>query len=65
MKKNLFNFDINNSSDVNGSLVGQITCEPCASECEKIKKKINNRKLSDISDEEARQIFSPFNNNDD
>ena len=65
MKKNLFNFDINNSSDVSGSLVGQITCEPCASECEKIKKKINNRKLSDISDEEARQIFSPFNNNND
>ena len=65
MKKNLFNFDINNSSDVSGSLVGQITCEPCASECEKIKKKINNRKLSDISDEEARQIFSPFNNKDD
>ena len=65
MKKNLFNFDINNSSGVNGSLVGQITCEPCASECEKIKKKINNRKLSDISDEEARHIFSPFNNKDD
>ena len=56
---------MNNSSDVNGSLAGQITCEPCASECEKIKKKINNRKLSDISDEEARQIFSPFNNNND
>ena len=65
MKKNLFNFDINNSSDVNGSLGGQITCEPCASECEKIKKKINNRKLSDISEEEAAHIFSPFNNNDD
>ena len=65
MKKNLFNFDINNSSDVSGSLVGQITCEPCASECEKIKKKINNRKLSDISDEEATHIFSPFNNKDD
>ena len=54
-----------NSSDVSGSLVGQITCEPCASECEKIKKKINNRKLSDISDEEATHIFSPFNNNKD
>ena len=65
MKKNLFNFDINNSSDVSGSLVGQITCDPCASECEKIKKKINNIKLSDISDEEAGHIFSPFNNNND
>ena len=60
MKKNLFNFDINNSSDVNGSLVGQITCEPCASECEKIKKKINNRKLSDIKDEEIIEIISAF-----
>jgi len=45
--------------------VGQITCEPCASECEKIKKKINNRKLTDISEEEAAHIFSPFNNNND
>ena len=63
MKKNLFNFDINNSSDVNGSLAGQITCEPCASECEKIKIKINNRKLSDIKDEDAAHIISPFNIN--
>ena len=61
MKKNLFNFDTNNSSNVNGSLAGQITCEPCASECEKIKRKINNRKLSDIKSEEAAHIFSPFN----
>ena len=65
MKKNLFNFDLSNSSDESGSLAGQITCEPCASECEKIKKKINNRKLSDISEEEAAHIFSPFNNNDE
>ena len=61
MKKNLFNFDKNNSSNANGSLVGQITCEPCATECEKIKRKINNRKLSDIKSEEAAHIFSPFN----
>jgi hypothetical protein len=60
VKKNLFYFDTNNSSSANGSLVGQITCEPCASECEKIKKKINNRKLSDIKDEEVAHIFSPF-----
>jgi hypothetical protein len=61
VKKNLFNFDKNNSSNANGSLVGQITCEPCATECEKIKRKINNRKLSDIKSEEAAHIFSPFN----
>ena len=63
VKKNLFNFDMNNSSDVNGSLAGQIKCEPCASECEKIKIKINNRKLSDIKDEDAAHIISPFNIN--
>ena len=61
MKKNLFYFDKNNSSDASGSLVGQITCEPCAAECEKIKKKINNRKLSDIKEKELTHIFSPFN----
>ena len=61
MKKNLFYFDKNNSSNANGSLVGQITCEPYASECEKIKRKINNRKLSDIKDVEVMHILSPFN----
>ena len=60
MKKNLFNFDINNSSDVNGSLAGQITCEPCSLEVEKIKTKINNRKLSDIKDDEVLSILTPF-----
>ena len=62
MKKNLFYFDKNNSSDVSGSLAGQITCEPCASECEKIKRKINNRKLSEINNEHVAYIFSPLNN---
>ena len=60
MKKNLFNFDLNNSSDARGSLGGQITCEPCSSECEKIKSKINNRKLSDIKDEDVADLISPF-----
>jgi len=60
VKKNLFNFNLNNSSDVSGSLGGQITCEPCSSECEKIKKKINNRKLSEIKKEEALDILTPF-----
>ena len=64
MKKDLFNFDLSKSSDVGGSLGGQITCEPCALECEKIKRKINNRKLSEINDEEVAHIFSPFNNDD-
>ena len=60
MKKNLFNFRLNNSSNESGSLEGQITCEPCSSECEKIKRKINNRKLSEIEKDEALDILTPF-----
>ena len=60
MKKNLFNFNLINSSDTSGSPGGQITCEPCSSECEKIKIKINNRKLSEIKKEEALDILTPF-----
>ena len=60
MKKNLFNFRLSNSSNESGSLEGQITCEPCSSECEKIKRKINNRKLSDIKNEEVLTILTPF-----
>jgi len=60
VKKNLFNFDSSNSSVMSGSLEGQITCEPCSSECERIKKKINNRKLSEIEKDEALDILTPF-----
>jgi len=60
VKKNLFNFNLINSSDTSGSPGGQITCEPCSSECEKIKIKINNRKLSEIKKEEALDILTPF-----
>ncbi len=60
MKKNLFNFDLSNSSEMSGSPEGQITCEPCSSECEKIKRKINNRKLSEIKKDEALDILTPF-----
>ncbi|MDA7686351.1 hypothetical protein N8754_02160 [Candidatus Pelagibacter sp.] len=62
MKKNLFSFDTNNSSDASGSLVGQITCEPCSLEVKKIKNKINNRRLSDIKDHEVISVLTPFNN---
>ena len=64
MKKNLFNFDNNNSSHANGSQVGQITCEPCANECKKIEIKINNRKLSDIKHQEIDRLISVFSNKD-
>ena len=60
MKKNLFTLDLNNSSEVSGSHSSQETCEPCSSECNKIKSRINNRKLSDIKDEEVAHILSPF-----
>ncbi|MDC0408388.1 hypothetical protein OAM36_02475 [Candidatus Pelagibacter sp.] len=64
MKKNLFNFNKNNSSNASGSQVGQITCEPCANECKKIKIKINNRKLSDIKSEEIDHLINVFSKED-
>ncbi len=60
MRKNLFNFNLNISSDNNGSPDGQITCEPCLSQCEKIKKKINNRKLSEIENEDIDRVINVF-----
>ena len=60
MKKNLFNIDLNKSSDVYESQ-SQEACDPCAAEWEKINRKINNRKLSDIKEEEVAHILSPFN----
>ena len=60
MKKNLFNIDLDNSSDEYG-IHSLKACEPCASECKKINKKINGRKLSEIKEEEVTHIFSPFN----
>ena len=47
-EQHLLDIDFNKSSKV---------CEPCALECEKINKKVNNRKLSDIKDEEVAHIF--------
>ena len=51
MKKNLFDINYNNSSK---------TCEPCLSECKKINNKINNRKLSEIKNEEVPHILNIF-----
>ena len=59
VKKNLFNIDLDKSSDVYGSQSLK-ACDPCAAECEKINKKINNRKLSDIKDEDVTDLISPF-----
>ena len=60
VKKNLFNIDLDKSSDVYGSQSLK-ACDPCALECKKINRKINNRKLSDIEDKEVAHILSPFN----
>ena len=64
MKKNLFNNHLDNSLSVDqssdGLQVGQITCESCSLEVEKMNMKINGRKLSEIEKEEVLHIFSPF-----
>jgi hypothetical protein len=61
VKKNLFNIDLNKSSDDVHESQSQKACDPCAAECKKINRKINNRKLSDIKDEEVTHILFPFN----
>jgi len=50
-KKNLFEIDYNKSSKA---------CDPCALECKKIDLKINNRKLSELKNEEASHILKIF-----
>ena len=60
MRKNLFNFNLDTSPAKSGSLEGQITCEPCLSQCEKIKKKINNRKLSEIENDDIDRVINVF-----
>ena len=36
------------------------SCDPCALECEKIGKKVNNRKLSDLKGAEVSYILKVF-----
>ena len=60
MRKNLFDFNLIISQNNSSSLEGQITCEPCLSECEKIKKKINNRKLSEIKNNDIDHVINVF-----
>ena len=50
-KKNLFEIDLNKSTK---------GCDPCALECEKINKRVNNRKLSEIKTEEVPHILKVF-----
>ena len=60
MKKNLFDFNLFNSSVKDELLEGQITCEPCSSECERIKRKINKRKLSEINKNDIDHVINVF-----
>ncbi len=64
MRKNLFDFNLSISQKNSSSLEGQITCEPCLSECEKIKKKINNRKLSEIKNNDIDHVINVFGSKD-
>ena len=48
---NLFEMDYNKSSEV---------CDPCASECKKINLKINNRKFSELKNDEVSHILKIF-----
>jgi hypothetical protein len=58
VKKNLFNISFNSTEkDYSRSLKA---CDPCASECEKVNKKINNRKLSKLKNEEVAHILNVF-----
>ena len=50
-KKNLFEIDYNKSSKA---------CDPCALECKKIDLKINNRKLTELKNEEVSHILKIF-----
>ena len=50
-KKFISNIDYNKSSKA---------CSPCSLECEKVNKRINNRKLSDIDAKEVPHILKVF-----
>ena len=51
-KKFMSNIDLNKSSKA---------CSPCSLECEKINKRINDRKLSEIETKELPHILKVFN----
>ncbi len=50
-KPYLLDIDYNKSSKA---------CDPCALECKKIDKKVNNRKLSELKDNEVSYILNVF-----
>ena len=50
-KEFISDFDYNNSTEA---------CPACSEECEKIEKRINKRKLSEIKDKEVPHILKLF-----
>jgi hypothetical protein len=48
LEPHLLDIDYNKSSKA---------CDPCALECEKINRKVNNRKLTEIENAEVAHIF--------
>ena len=50
-EQDLLHVDYNKSSK---------SCDPCALECKKIDKKVNNRRLSDLKDAEVSYILQVF-----
>ena len=50
-ERDLLHIDYNKSSK---------SCDPCALECKKIDKKVNNRRLSDLKDAEVSYILQVF-----
>ena len=49
--KSLFNVNYNNSAK---------SCIPCMNVCKKVDKKINGRKLSEISNNEVKELIKVF-----
>ena len=50
-KKNLFDVDYNKSAK---------SCNPCMDACKKVNKKINGRELSDVSNNEMKELIKVF-----
>tara|TARA_B100001063_G_scaffold47164_1_gene40956 strand:- start:1645 stop:1815 length:171 start_codon:yes stop_codon:yes gene_type:complete len=51
-KKFMSDIDYNKSSEA---------CSPCSLECEKINKRINNRKFSEVDSQEVPHLLKVFN----
>ena len=60
MKKNLFNFNLSNSSEKNGSLWGQKHVNHVGQKLKELKEKIDNRKLSEVENDDIDHVINIF-----